>query len=977
MAIAAACFCGAHAADVTGEMAIAAAEAWMAANPSFGTTGSAVSATAEYDGDAIMWWTVATSSGGAIFVSPETSLEPVLAAAPSCPGSLPAAHPLRAILKADVANRRQVIAASTVVPAVQPSRLMAYAASPSGTITNEAVAAAVAEAESRWTKYTTPRNRLMALAGAPAANVTVLPGFGDEASNKYMRFWDQDDLFGTISPCFNLYTPENAVCGCVATAGAAILQYFGSSGLVQNVIRECTINGKKVALTTISATNRYDWSILPQTMGGQDTRAFSDFSSEEQDAAVSLLGRATYDMGVCVNMGYTTTPEGSGAYTEDIAKALMQDFGFHRAKAVTFSGTNGLEVAAAITNDICHLSRPVALGIRGSGGHAVLGVGYGEDDEGMQYTRLFMGWGGAGDAWYNLPEIKAATGAGYHVFNLVTKAVTSIALNPPLGYHSIEEAKAAALESHKPILLVSGTEGEEATDNLIDYINDPVNGLAARFEIYFADYGTNSHADQNPSYGVFNPLDFNNGVDDRWAFFNGRLAYDTDTNITVVATVLQEGLDKWDVAYASHLHDAAAQADGISVNVIGTPYEYERIVYPGVFGYKVGPFASLEEYYDYFYDGVSGYLVDEAYQNDVLANVYTNGETAVISAPCEFSTNENKVVWKCVGWELYVHTGTKVDSGEGTTATFAVSAGTAYSLCWIWEPDAVKVTVSVTKGSGTVNPDASGGMWLQYGTVNTFVATPVDDGKSQLDSWNGSTGYCLMEGSTMDLYAYSPCSIRAWFKEDPDAKKYKLSISSVDVSTSGTVDIGELPTFGDRALVYGDNTLLEGKMAVSVPDVWTNDTDSTEIWQCVGWTGTGFEPGYGYSSTAGFSLTNDSAITWYWMKVPVVGPLPPAETPVGPVVVGVTNSAIVIYSTNSTQLAVEARVSNAVAGYWYSIGESSSVTGTYSFVSGTYTGTAKKKADDPAPELLSFTIIFDPAEASKFYRVVVTEEEPE
>ena len=257
MAIAAACFCGAHAADVTGEMAIAAAEAWMAANPSFGTTGSAVSATAEYDGDAIMWWTVATSSGGAIFVSPETSIDPVLAAVPQYSGSLPAAHPLRAILSLDVANRRRVIASATSAPQGN-TRLMAYAASPSGTITNEAIAAAVEAAEVRWAKYTTPKSRLMSFAAAPAgvAVLAEVPGFG-EAPNNYLRFWNQEE-YPVGNPCFNLYTPENAVCGCVATAGAALLQYFGCPGLEVNLKRECSYNGTPITLTTISGTNRLD-----------------------------------------------------------------------------------------------------------------------------------------------------------------------------------------------------------------------------------------------------------------------------------------------------------------------------------------------------------------------------------------------------------------------------------------------------------------------------------------------------------------------------------------------------------------------------------------------------------------------------------------------------------------------------------------------------------------------------------------------
>ena len=1003
IAVAAASVVGARADAVSSELALAAANAWVAANPGFGARGAAVSAEAEYDGATLMWWVVRLDGGGAVFVAPETSIDPVLVAVPQYADALPAAHPLRAILMADVANRRSVIAAASATVRSRGAR--ASSGSSASVLTNAAVAAAVSAAANRWAKLTTARPRARDVEVLmPTTNVTVLAGFGDEADNMYRRFWNQsvllwpmDSFLGFIDPCFNLYTPSNAVCGCVATAGAAILQYFEAPGLIKNVRRECTYNGAKVALTTISATNHYDWSILPTEMGGQESKTLAALSDEEQEAVASLLGRAAYDMGVCVEMEYTL--DGSGANTLDIAKVLVNDFGFHHAKADSFTtGTNSLEIAKAITNSICRLKRPVALSIRGSGGHAVLGVGYGEDEDGMPYTRLFMGWGGTGDAWYNLPEIKVAAGAGYHVFNLVRGAVTSIALKPPLGSQTLAETKAAALESHKPILLISGTEGEPLTDDLINYILTSANDYTNKFEIYFADYETSPHADQNPSYGVFSPLSFNkDDEENRWAFFNGRLSYFTnETEVAAVPAevdaVLNEGLEKWEEEYAQHLHDEAALADGISLNVVGTPwkhyyYDYDNYydIYYNITNDAEGAefeFKSLTAYYDICYNGVSGYLVDELYQNDTFANVYTNGEIAVISAPCEFSTNENKVVWQCVGWELYdVRSGDMIADGDGTNATFAVSADTRYDLCWIWEPDAVKVTTSVPKGGGTVTPDVSGGVWLEYGTTTAFVATPVDDGVSQFDSWKVGEAYGYVAGSAANILAITPCDLRAYFKQNADAQSYTLTISNECYATYYDFEPIEnppafafTPMFGDRPLENGDNTLLEGPMAVSVPEKWTDSTGG--VWQCVGWTGTNSVPEYGSMNTAGFNLTTNSVITWQWVPTTPDAPTPP-DPPIGPVEGGVTNSALVIYATNGTQLAVETRVSNAKAGFWYSIWSADEVDGQYSYVAGPYDGTAKQKVVEPVPELLVLTIVFDPVAAAKFYRVVATEEDPE
>ena len=291
IAVAAASVLGARADAVSSDLALAAATAWVAANPGFGARGAAVSAEAEYDGATLMWWVVRLADGGAVFVAPETSIDPVLAAVPRYGGALPAAHPLRAILSTDVANRRRVIAEASATPRARGSSVSR------GVVTNAAIAAVVSAAETRWTKLTTARPRARAV--TPTANVVVVPGFGDEADNAYLRFWNQEDYSGFsdlrsnahFDPCFNLYTPlsaytgKHAVCGCVATAGAALLQYFGATGLTVNVKRDCYMDGEKMKLTTISATNHYDWTILPQEIGGEEPMTMLELQQAAEAAA--------------------------------------------------------------------------------------------------------------------------------------------------------------------------------------------------------------------------------------------------------------------------------------------------------------------------------------------------------------------------------------------------------------------------------------------------------------------------------------------------------------------------------------------------------------------------------------------------------------------------------------------------------------------------------------------------------------------
>ncbi len=964
IAVAAAAALGVRAGEVSREMAIAAANAWVSSNPAFGVSGAAVSATAEYEGNVLRWWNVAMA-GGTVFVAPDTSIEPVLAAVPHRMDSLPASHPLRLILSSDISNRCAAIASAAQHTA---NRTFASgAAQPVASFSKTAVQAAVSAAESRWARYTTSTGGavgpLRAFAGQPTTNIVVVSGFGDGADG-FLRFWNQSAYSGlpgvrsdaSFEPCFNLYTPDNSVCGCVATAGAALLQYFGCTGLVRNVTRKCTYNYKDISLTTMGGRKHYDWSILPQEIGGDEPKTMAELQAEAEseggegseggaaekfEAVASLLGRAVYDVGVCVGMDYSLT--GSGASTLDLATVFVNDFGFYKAKAVPIADTNDYE---KIYSDLRNAS-PVALSIHGlSGGHAILGVGYGEDDAQTAYTRLFMGWSGKGDAWYNLPDIRPP--GTTMAFSVVRGAVTAIALDPPEGVHrTLAETKAAAAESMKPILLISGKSEESATIGLLAYVQANYPG---EFEIYLADFDIDPYADQNPSYGVFNPLVFDREAENRWAFYNGRLAYNTDTNEAVIAETLDLGLTNWDEAYSKYLVLLEASTNGITVLESGT--------------YYLG---------DEFWGDSDD---DRVYENQ-----FTNGQTVVISAAQSPVTNlADGIVWSVTGWDVVSWNGETFSfdaSGSGTEAEFTVASNTIYFLSWTWSAEAVRLTTWVAgNGGGTVSP--GGESWHPYGSDAAVVAAPFAGTTMnwRFDSWSGDTNDCEMAGSAITVPMDMPRTIAAKFKKGgTDAgstAKYTLTVASARADVAAPV------SFGSRTLSYGANTIMNGSMAVSVPETWEDATGG--VWRCTGWTGTGSVPAEGSSTTVGFDLAEDSSITWQWeVEDSPEPPTPPTRpnAPIGPVEGSVTNSALVIYPVEGGQLAVETRVSNAVAGYWYSIWSADAVGGPYSYVSGTYTGTAKQLVAEPVPEILTLKIQFDPGEAAKFYKVYVTEGDPE
>ena len=73
----------------------------------------------------------------------------------------------------------------------------------------------------------------------------------------------------------------------------------------------------------------------------------------------------------------------------------------------------------------CWAGAPVGMGIQG---HAVVACGYGKDADGVPRARVFMGWGGSGDAWYALPMIdtKSTIAGGTYLSEVINSIITMI-----------------------------------------------------------------------------------------------------------------------------------------------------------------------------------------------------------------------------------------------------------------------------------------------------------------------------------------------------------------------------------------------------------------------------------------------------------------------------------------------------------------------------------------------------------------------
>ena len=448
----------AQAAEVSSAQVTRAVSAWAAANGSaFANPGSVIGATPVKDSDGtVLYWVVKMSNGGAVIASPDTDLDLVIAVLEKSDGNFPKGHPLPSILKKDMKNRLSIVrggSASGVSSATSgvrgASMLSVSAQSTSGFELPEAVKASVRRANAQWEKYGSLNARVNllgeSLQGGDASPYVrkIVDGF--ETGGRYTH-WNQSES-SDGKPLYNLYTPSNEVCGCVATAGAAIMQFFGENsfgkkhediGAVESTSEEgCYIYGTKYACKTMSG--EIDWAAaqLPDYSGNG---LFATALSEEQR---QLIGRITYNIGVLVGMSWAEEGPGedSGAPLSQLDDAFKV-YGFKSARYVRFPKN-----AAGTVQDPAHFRKtvfaqnwanaPVALGISGDdGGHAVIACGYAKDGDDDEFSRVFMGWGGYGDAWYKFPYIEDPD---TNLVDEVTGQITNT-VPPEYSFNIIDEA---------------------------------------------------------------------------------------------------------------------------------------------------------------------------------------------------------------------------------------------------------------------------------------------------------------------------------------------------------------------------------------------------------------------------------------------------------------------------------------------------------------------------------------------------------
>ena len=384
--------CGAaSAATVTATQAKAAVQRWLYDEPALGCPlqGAVSEVRTCTPTNRASFHVVKLAAGGFVVASADTRRAPVVAFSSGADLVEDDANPLWVLLKKDLAIRTAGESAGGGV------RLMS--ASPSEVESAN---------EAKWAKLLGNGPRLMSVQGvASVSDMRVAPLVQSK--------WNQDTAGG--DNCYNYYTPNNYVCGCVATAGAQIMRYFRypTASMPQYTNPKCAVNGTATTLTTQGGT--YIWEQMPLEPNSSMT--------ETQRQAI---GKLTSDVGICCNMDYAPGGSSSGGYM--LAHVFTNHFGYASAQVAQWrtDQSRSANVKNAMLSNF-DAGLPVALGLSSAGnGHEIVGDGYGYSD-GTLYIHFNMGWGGYDDAWYAPPAMSTTQ----YNFSVLDGVVYNVFTNHP------------------------------------------------------------------------------------------------------------------------------------------------------------------------------------------------------------------------------------------------------------------------------------------------------------------------------------------------------------------------------------------------------------------------------------------------------------------------------------------------------------------------------------------------------------------
>ena len=357
------------AAEVSAEQAKTAAKNWIRRNPRPMTAQFAASdgetSTFTRD-DRALFHVLQLEGRGFVVTSGDTKISPIVAFSDSGSFDADPRNPLFALLNKDMSARLDTVAKEDPASSKQRLRGTSALLSSSSSASKEKT-----ENEAAWEDLLTESTatpsggrRLQSVASSTQLDdVRVEPMIKTE--------WDQSTWGNYVDTpnAYNYYTPGHSVCGCVATAGAQIMNFWQyPKDAVSQTSCQYAHNGK-VYTTTIGGA-QYAWSSMPIAYSRSPTIS---------DAQIKAVGRLTYEVGVASSMSYTSG--GSGTWGCIMMRSLKSIFGYASAVGMVTDYDIGIGTGANIRDCILaslDAGMPGSIGVFStSGGHEIVTDGYG------------------------------------------------------------------------------------------------------------------------------------------------------------------------------------------------------------------------------------------------------------------------------------------------------------------------------------------------------------------------------------------------------------------------------------------------------------------------------------------------------------------------------------------------------------------------------------------------------------------------
>ncbi|MFC1552551.1 C10 family peptidase, partial [Candidatus Latescibacterota bacterium] len=245
--------------------------------------------------------------------------------------------------------------------------------------------------------------------------------------------WHQGFPYNARCP-YDDVNDNRSVVGCVATAMAQIINFHGFPGNIGDFSDADDYTSSFYGFTfhidnDCGTNNTLPWNELN---GMLDNISFP--LSNSSDAG--LIDEFNYACGVAVEMSYSA--EGSGAYTNDVAAALVNRFGYPTAEWMNIENANFFPT---LKSNMIN-AQPAEMSIRNAdSGHAIVVDGFDEIGEGNtdDLYHLNYGWGSQSYCyWWNLLDSSLPSG-----FEYITGAVVNI---NPGSFYVIENNGGSNLE---------------------------------------------------------------------------------------------------------------------------------------------------------------------------------------------------------------------------------------------------------------------------------------------------------------------------------------------------------------------------------------------------------------------------------------------------------------------------------------------------------------------------------------------------